>query len=127
MDLDAVRGAENDINNALRKLSSFWTSVQLNHETTAIKIWLSHPHLDVEEVISIAFSVIRQGNDSSYEWKNVFKNMFKSYIYDKEDVDKAFEFVMNNICFQNACQNNVDFDDVKQFMEEYKRKGKNPK
>ena len=93
--------------------------------STAIKIWLSHPHLDVEEVISIAFSVIRQGNNSTYEWKNVFKNMFKSFIYDKEDADKAFEFAMNNICFQNTCQNNVDFDDVKQFVEAYKKKGKN--
>lgn len=60
-----------------------------------------------------------------HEWKNVFKNMFKFFIYDKEDADKAFEFVMNNICFQNACQNNVDFDDVKQFVEAYKKKGKN--
>lgn len=124
MDLDAVRGAENDLNNALRKLDSFWTSVRLNHETTAIKIWLSHPHLDIEEVVSIAFSVIRQGNNSSYDWKIVFKNMFETFLYDKEDADKAFNFVMEEIRYQHLSQNDVDFDDVKRFVEEYKEKGK---
>ena len=124
MDLDAVRGAENDLNNALRKLDSFWRSVRLNHETTAIKIWLSHPHLDIEEVVSIAFSVIRQGNNSSYDWKIVFKNMFETFLYDKEDADKAFNFVMEEIRYQHLSQNDVDFDDVKRFVEEYKEKGK---
>ena len=124
MDLDAIRGAENDLNNALRKLDSFWTSVRLNHETTAIKIWLSHPHLDIEEVVSIAFSVIRQGNNSSYDWKIVFKNMFETFLYDKEDADKAFNFVMEEIRYQHLSQNDVDFDDVKRFVEEYKEKGK---
>lgn len=33
--------------------------------------------------------------------------------------------VAENNLFQNTSQNNVDFDDVKQFVEVYKKKGKN--